>query len=407
MTRFFLLPFILLLPSGSWALKLGAPKPKDTLSTTIFTGGALSLSWIANASDPPLFDLTLVGELDDMMLFPGVRSEDTPWELHVTYRAQNYFFRAVDHSTGRPLAESGVFQITSVPQIDMSNGSPTTGVVAIPQMTMSETMAMATVHPRSHRRILIGAIVGGVLGAVILVAAVAVFVWRWRIRKRAAGRPMIIDDDARSKAESEITSFLPVHARVLSPFRIQPAPATMPPLGLTRLEPANVFELQVTLLGSPSFQDAAAAPEIATSPPTVQAAKHTRVSHHRKLSYDIPAQTPRSSKPSHNRHSSYFPHERRVVPTPRLQEMQVELETAVSETLYDNEKQEEESEMPLKPPPTRRRPLRTRSEPRPLSSEFGSTDGHDLSTQPSVDGSGSLQNAVSTEPEATGGVTIR
>ncbi|KAJ7719481.1 hypothetical protein B0H16DRAFT_1606425 [Mycena metata] len=29
---------------------------------TIFTGGALSLSWIVNASDPPLFDLTLVGK---------------------------------------------------------------------------------------------------------------------------------------------------------------------------------------------------------------------------------------------------------------------------------------------------------------------------------------------------------
>ncbi|KAJ7183653.1 hypothetical protein C8R46DRAFT_1027336 [Mycena filopes] len=362
-----------------------------------------------------------------MMLFPGIRSEDTPWELPVNYKAQNYFFRAVDHS---------------------SNGSPTTGVVAIPQMTMSETMAMAAVRPRSHRRILIGAIVGGVLGAVILVAAVAVFVWRWRIRKRAAGRPMIIDDDARSKAESELTSFLPVHARVLSPFRIQPAPATMPPLGLTRLEPVRPTSSHLPMSSKspssghrhsktpqqlprlqpvrpPSRQRASTRPDSPSSRPRASrydptspastyspasSSKHTRVSHHRKLSYDIPAQTPRSSKPSQTRHStSYFPHERygerrvTVVPAPRVQEMQVELETAVSETLYDNEKQEEESEMPLKPPPTRRRPLRTRSEPRPLSSEFGSTDGHDLSTQPSVDGSGSLQNAVSTvEPEATG-----
>jgi hypothetical protein len=91
---------------------------------------------------------------------------------------------------------------------------------------------------------------------------------------------------------------------------------------------------------------------------------------------------------SKDRRRSYFLDERRAARragslTPsgaqRL-EMQVELETALSETVYDKEEDpENEPETPMNlKTPTRRRPLRCMSEPRPLSPEFGSTDAHEL-----------------------------
>ncbi|KAJ7719495.1 hypothetical protein B0H16DRAFT_404518 [Mycena metata] len=140
-----------------------------------------------------------------------------------------------------------------------------------------------------------------------------------------------------------------------------------------------------------------------------------RASHHRKFSYDIPVSCLLSSRPSQNKRSSYFPDECHVKRHGILNpagaerspdELQVELETAASATLYEKE----EPEMPLKPP--RRRPLRTRSEPRPPSSEFGSAEGHELGKQidiqqhPSVDGSGSLANAESNEPQTTAATTV-
>ncbi|KAJ7719494.1 hypothetical protein B0H16DRAFT_1606464, partial [Mycena metata] len=77
---------------------------------TIFTGGVLSLSWIVNASDPPLFDLTLVGEADGPILFPGIRSANSPLELLVNYTAK-IFLPGGGKSGRRHSAENSTFEV--------------------------------------------------------------------------------------------------------------------------------------------------------------------------------------------------------------------------------------------------------------------------------------------------------
>ncbi|KAJ7035293.1 hypothetical protein C8F04DRAFT_1098779 [Mycena alexandri] len=446
------IPFILWLPSRSMGLELSPPQPKDTLSMTIFAGGTLSLSWIVNASDPPLFDLILVGEADGLILFPGIRSADSPLELLVNYTAQKYFFRAVENPAGETLAESSMFEVTSAPRIlsvSNSDDSPwltTTNVVAIPKTTESQTFGLST---RTERGTIIGAIVGGVLGAAVVVAVAAVLIWRWRVRRRrrTSGRPILIDDDALSKTGREVPPLLPVYAQMLSPFRMpSESPPSMLTPGLARLQPVHPSSGHRQSLGQPSSSGhhrsqprllklepvrppskyQSPGPHSPTSHPwsskydptrSPVSTQHSRasyspvsskrVSHHRKFSYDIPAPSLLSSRLPQSRRSSHFPEERnterrRIRPagTERPDQLQVDLETAASETLYEKD----EPETPLKPP-TRRHPLRTRSEPRPLSSEFGSTEGHELGEQiqqhPSVDGSGSLGNAESNEPQAT------
>ncbi|KAJ6543621.1 hypothetical protein DFH09DRAFT_1367941 [Mycena vulgaris] len=155
---FFTLPFISWLPPRCWALELGAPMPQDTLSMTVFTGGALALPWTLGASDPDLFDLVLVGVQSGATVFPGIRAEDSPLKLLVKNAPQNYFFRALDNTTGATLAESSAFEVTAGPTMmspsmsadagDSSAWPTTTDVLAIPASTQSQVAHTSTTASR-------------------------------------------------------------------------------------------------------------------------------------------------------------------------------------------------------------------------------------------------------------------
>lgn len=73
--------FIARLPAQCRALQLGAPIPQDTLSITVFTGGALALPWTLSASDPKVFDLVLIGVQSGKKVFPGIQSSSSPFKL--------------------------------------------------------------------------------------------------------------------------------------------------------------------------------------------------------------------------------------------------------------------------------------------------------------------------------------
>jgi hypothetical protein len=99
--------------------------------------------------------------------------------------------------------------------------------------------------------------------------------------------------------------------------------------------------------------------------------------HYRKMSYDLTSASPLrhaspvsyasphdAQPPSYFRHASTAPGRKGTL-APARPELQVDLETALSKTVYDTE-----PETPSKTP-NRRRPLRCTSEPRRLSSELG------------------------------------
>ncbi|KAJ6578081.1 hypothetical protein B0H19DRAFT_1122326, partial [Mycena capillaripes] len=292
----------------------------------------------------------------------------------------------------------------------MSSGSEswptTTDILAIPLSTQPQA---AAAQPQTDLEIapgsFIAAIVGAILGTALVVGALIYF-YCVRPRRATPTGPILIDDDALSKVESEA----PAHA-YMSPFPTPPAASRprLSPLRVTRLQlvperPSSGHRHSPTQRPPPSYRKSSTyystsststrSPTVgyqpvsqrndksaATSPMSTRSpaasyklASYQRVSHHRKMSYDLPQSSP-LSKPS------FFderPAARRASTLPlsgvqRL-ESQVDLETAFSETVYDKE---EEPEIPTKPP-TRRRPLRCTSEPRPLSSEFGSTEGHEL-----------------------------
>ncbi|KAJ6615890.1 hypothetical protein B0H10DRAFT_2039438 [Mycena sp. CBHHK59/15] len=84
----FLLMILFIYSQQCSAFQLAVPQPEDTSSQTIFTGGALSLSWIINVSDPSEFDLLLVGVRDGKTVFPGINSADSPLSLLVNFSPQ-------------------------------------------------------------------------------------------------------------------------------------------------------------------------------------------------------------------------------------------------------------------------------------------------------------------------------
>ncbi|KAF7335443.1 hypothetical protein MVEN_02197500 [Mycena venus] len=99
--------------------------------------------------------------------------------------------------------------------------------------------------------------------------------------------------------------------------------------------------------------------------------------HHRKLSYDLPPSSPltKAALSSKDRRTSFDQRRATLLPTATQQrlEQQVELETALSETVYDNEEEADDKQADPETrakTPTRRRPLRLRT--------IGSSDGHEL-----------------------------
>ncbi|KAJ7765852.1 hypothetical protein DFH07DRAFT_810045 [Mycena maculata] len=305
-------------------------------------------------------------------------------------------------------SNTGVFE-------SASNGaawSTSTVMLAIPT---TDAQAQVTQAPTKTSRVaLIGLIVGVVLGSIVVVA-VLVLVWRLQRRRKGSVRPMLIEDDAVSKDGSERASMLPVYTH-LSPFPMSPGRPRMSPLridGQRRMSerpstsyssrPSTHRKSSSYYPTSPETTERTGSPVMTQRTSTTRrpassyqpgyrdrASKYQRVSHHRKLSYDLPSsssplsyQAPTLPKA---RRASYFQdsrptstHDRpssRGTPTPsaaRRLELQVELETALSETVYEKD----EPETPAKTP-TRRNPLRCMSEPRPLSSEYGSIDSHKL-----------------------------
>ncbi|KAJ7149860.1 hypothetical protein C8R43DRAFT_1128340 [Mycena crocata] len=421
MHRIFTIPFIACLPPPSAALNLGTPQPQNTLSMSVFTGGALSLSWILNASDPKQFDLVLVGPSGNAAEFPAIHSDASPLHLLFSSPPQNYFFRALDNSTGTTLAESGTFEVTVAPSMLPGSMMPPNAMEAPTSTGTPKQSEVAQARAQPSRKSLIGGIIGG--AAAIILILLAVLVWRFRRRASSSG-PVLIDDDAYSKYGREDPS-LPVYAK-LSPFPMTHAPPdmSMSPLHVAHLRPMSSTASRnrkstsyyptspaSTRRPSSSYEtgpktghrrqlsyDIPPSSPLSYQSPTSESPKHmrasyfdggfqrpkTRTSHHRQASYDIVPASPlshNSPTASKRRRSSYIPSRAATAPprgsiTPagaRRLELQVELETALSETVYEKD----EPETPSKTP-TRRRPLRCTSEPRPLSSEFGSADGHAL-----------------------------
>ncbi|KAJ7146783.1 hypothetical protein C8R44DRAFT_758168 [Mycena epipterygia] len=390
----FTIPFISWLPTRCWALELGAPEPEDTQSITVFTGGTLSLAWTLNASDPQLFDLVLVGVSGNKTVFPDIDSIESPWKLVIKNSPQNYFFQALDHTTGATLAESSTFQVTAAPTILSGSMFPLSGDNGAPNIAgpgptstnaIPSTQSQVTQHSTAvSRRALIGIIVGAILCNTVLIA-LATFIWRYRVRRRRGNtaHPVLIDEDVLPKDESEESS-PPLYTH-LFPF---PMPGTPPPrlapLRASRLRPASEYKSPSPHHSSshrPPFSHRKLSSYDTTSPSSTHrpassyqpGSKRAQMSHHRKLSHNLPPSSPLSYA------SPISPKDRRPTPrgsltpaTARRLELQVELETALSETVYDKDEPETPSKIP-----TRRRVLRSTSEPRPLSSEFGSAEGHD------------------------------
>ncbi|KAJ7703827.1 hypothetical protein B0H16DRAFT_720892 [Mycena metata] len=79
-----------------------------------------------------------------------------------------------------------------------------------PWPTQTESARVGT---RTARGTIIGAIIGSVLSTTVVVAVAVVLIWRSRVRRRrrTSDRPILIDDDALSKAGSEVpgTAILP------------------------------------------------------------------------------------------------------------------------------------------------------------------------------------------------------
>ncbi|KAJ7503299.1 hypothetical protein B0H11DRAFT_579142 [Mycena galericulata] len=396
------------LPLQCWALSLEAPMPQDTLSMTIFTGGEFSLAWTLDASDPAVFDLVLIGVSEGMTVYPGIQSETSPLKLLFSDAPQNYYFRALDNTTGATLAEGATFEVTAKPtMLAATSDAGVSGSNNAVWATSTDTLTMPTqshvtlVSTKTPRVQLIGVIIGVIL-ANIVVVVVLFFVWRYRARRArgSSARSLLIEDDALSKdGSSEGPPLLSVAAHV-SPFPIPPARPRMSPLRVEGLRPVSDHPASL-YRQSPASQRKSSS-YYPTSPASTyrptssyqpgygyRTSKYQPLSHHRKLSYDLPSsssplsyQSPMSPKDRrassylHDRPCEYRPSPRGTL-TPaykRHLELQVELETAVSETVYEKNA---EPEMPAKVP-TRRHPLRCTSEPRPLSSEYGSADSHEL-----------------------------
>ncbi|KAJ7692162.1 hypothetical protein B0H17DRAFT_548218 [Mycena rosella] len=377
--------------------------PQDTLSITIFAGGELALPWTVNVSDPALFDLVLVGVQGGATVFPGVRSTDSPLKLLVQNSPQ----------TGVTLAESSTFEVTAGPRMfPASSASGTDTFSAEPTTTEALPNPVPTQAPTTaSRRPTTDIIIGVVVGNTVLIL-VAILIWWYRARRQrqrgTSAHPVPIedeDDDAVSKSDPPL---LPVHTQV-SPFPISHPSARMSPLRVPHLRPASD---SYSSSSPPSRKSSSYYPtspastrrpaskyqSAAKQPPGMSQHAPTRTSHSRQLSYGL-----QPASPAHRRKRSYdlqpasphgewasylpnphlSPHRASTMPLPRdahapfrthRLELQVELEAALSETMYDKD---EPPETPSKTP-TPRRPPRLRCMSEPLSPEFevDSADAH-------------------------------
>ncbi|KAJ6567495.1 hypothetical protein B0H10DRAFT_1949623 [Mycena sp. CBHHK59/15] len=243
--------------------------------------------------------------------------------------------------------------------------------------------------------------------ALLNVVIIAILIWRYHIRRRRgpAALPMLIEEDMSPKGVEP--PLLPQHGH-LSPFPM--SPATVAPLRIPRPRPASVYRQSSTSdhptvaplriarrpasdyrqlstsdhppSAHPSRTSSSFPPSGHHPPPQrSRTSEYREKSQYQSLSHDRPPSTSYRRPPSTSRreHPPSAPHVRpspRGTLTPaaaRRLEFQVELETALSETVYDKE---DVPETPSKVMPPRRRPLRLMSEPRPNSSEYGSSDGH-------------------------------
>jgi hypothetical protein len=218
-----------------------------------------------------------------------------------------------------------------------------------------------------------------ILGNVVLVV-VAFFIWRYRLRRQpTSAHPIPIDDDESLwKSARDDSPLLPVHAK-LSPFPMSHPPHTLPPLHASaRLHPATEYEYKNSTSSPTSSLRKSSYPTspASTRRPTLSSQSTARMSqverghHFRKMSYDLaPASPLRHASPRDTQPPSYFRHVstapgHKGTLAPARPELQVDLETALSKTVYDTE-----PETPSKTP-NRRRRLRCTSEPRRLSSEL-------------------------------------
>jgi hypothetical protein len=113
-----------------------------------------------------------------------VRSPLTPHELGVTDRIHPFFFFSSPHTDQVEISPGQAAKMTSLP-------APTSTATSIPGLSPSQEQYLAskTMTSSNNNARRIGAIVGGVLGGVVLVAAaVALFVWRARVKRRRATR---------------------------------------------------------------------------------------------------------------------------------------------------------------------------------------------------------------------------
>ncbi|KAF8155342.1 hypothetical protein K438DRAFT_1862634, partial [Mycena galopus ATCC 62051] len=350
------------------AFQLGAPRSADDAqSITIFTGGTFSLPWTLNSSDPQLFDLVLLGLSGNTETFPGIASKDLSLDMTFTSQPQVYFFRALDNTTGTTLAESSTFEVTASPSV----------ISAPPQ---SQSLL-------AHTGIARGALIGAIVGAVAGTAFAAGLIWFFCVhRRRAAPRePVLIDDDCLSKSGSEMP-VLPVYVK-LSPFPVPPtklAPLRLSPLRVAGQPTARTMSTSCHT----SYERPASSHRKSSSTDTTNSVStlQTSVARPPKLSYKPVSHQHNSSIASTRRQTldlgpgsplteaavSSMDHARtRKLPAKLRLEQRDELETALSETVYDKGVEPGKADPEPKTPktPTRRAPLRLRT--------IGSADGHE------------------------------
>ncbi|KAJ7266583.1 hypothetical protein C8J57DRAFT_375673 [Mycena rebaudengoi] len=324
---------------------------------------------------------------------------------------RSYFFRALDSTTSAVLAESGEFLVTATPTLPLASITSASSVTNTADLIDDETSGPTATGPsdqsRSKNQILVPqtTFIATIVGITVVgMLAIAILAWRccvWRRRARD-GRPgaMLIEEGHSPTSKIGHESPLPPHQQ-LSPFPMSPVLAPLRGFSFEQRHPLEGHSDRTVSSDHPSSRDRPSSQYTPSShhrayrkmsedsdrhdratPRSRAPSQYTRAAQqraHRKLSEDESYRRAARDYPPPSVHLTPLRAPARGVLSPSARhrfELQLEVETALSETVYD--KGEERAETPSKlVSPARRRPLRCMSEPRRNSSESGHGDGAD------------------------------
>ncbi|KAJ6489055.1 hypothetical protein C8R45DRAFT_251334 [Mycena sanguinolenta] len=282
--------------------------------------------------------------------------------------------------TGATPAGSDSFEVAASPRIISAGPSTTAPSAGPPSMSLfTDMLATQSQSAQTSTRIARGTLIGVILGAVawtaITAAGLAWFLCVRRRRRAAPTGPVLIDDDDFVKIKSEESLSMYVQH---SPFPValaKPALPTLSPLRVSGLRPVSEWPSPASTAASShsahrlktSYKYGSVATSPASSyhpPPKYGQGWYECVPQRRdrKQSYNLPSSPlTKAAVSSQDRARSIA-----LSVTQRL-EQQDDLETAFSETVYDDGEEPDKEGTPKTP--RRLPPLRLRT--------IGSTDGHD------------------------------